>query len=109
MNIVKISFFIPLKDYKSYSAFTNFYFSFYKDDFYIFIPVRPLKVGLIRLNVLKKGTSKLGLHKPKDRQRFEVSKRVTIRKDGFKDLSSWESIERGSRMSEDRPYKPIES
>jgi len=98
-----------LKGYKSRSAFANFCFNFYKDDFYIFIPVRSLKAGLIRPNALKRGTPKLGLHRPKDCQRSEVSEGVNTGDNGFKNPSSWESIERGLRMSEDRLCKPIES
>jgi len=67
LNIVKTGFFIPLKGYKNCSIFANFCFSFYRDDFYIFVPTRPLKAGLIRLNVLEGGTPKPGLYKFKDR------------------------------------------
>ena len=109
MNIVKTGFFILLKNYKSRSTFINFYFSSYKNDFYIFISVRPLKVGFIRLNVLKRETSKSNLHKPKDYQRSEVSKRVNIKNNGFKDSNSWKSTKRELYMPEDRPYKPVES
>ncbi len=109
LNVVKTGFFVFLKGQKSYSAFANFCYSFYKDDFYIFISARPLKVGLIRFNVLKKVIPKPGFHRSKDRQRSEVLEGVTIRKDGFKDLSFWESIERGLRVPEDRPCVPVES
>jgi len=88
LNIVKTGFFIFLKGYKNCSAFVNFYFSFYKDDFYISIPIRPLKIGPIKPNVLKKGTPKLGLHRPKDRQQSKISERINIRDNGFKDLNS---------------------
>ncbi len=96
-----------MKGYKSCSAFTNFYFNSYRDDFYILILARPLKVGPIRFNVLKRGTSKPGLYRPKDRQRSEVLKKINIEDNGFKDLSSWESTKRGPYMSEDRPCKLI--
>ena len=108
MNIVKTGFFIPLKGYKSRSAFANFCFNSHKDDFYIPVPTRPLKTRPTRLNASEGGTPKPGLHRPKDRQRFEVSKGIITGKDGFKDLSSWESIERGPYIPEDRPYKPVE-
>jgi len=98
-----------LKDYKSYNAFINFYFNFYKDDFYIFISIRPLKVRFIKFNVLKKRTSKLGLHRLKDYQRFKVSKGINIGNNGFKDSNSWESIEGRFYISEDKLYKSIES
>ncbi len=88
LNIVKTGFFIPLKGHKSRSAFTNFCFSSYKDDFYILIPARPLKIGPTKLNASKKGTPKPDLHKPKDRQRSKVSKKVKTRDNGFKDPSS---------------------
>ncbi len=109
MNIVKIDFFISLKGYKSRSAFINFCFSFYKDDFYIFILVKPLKIGPIRFNVLKRRTPKPGLYRPKNCQRFEVLKKVNIRDNGFKNLSSWESIEGRLYVPEDRLYKSVES
>ena len=88
LNIVKTGFFILLKGYKNRNAFTNFCFSFYRDDFYIFIPARPLKTGPIRLNVLKEGIPKSGLYKPKDRQQFEVSKGVNTGDNGFKNPNS---------------------
>ena len=88
MNIVKTGFFIPLKGHKSRSAFTNFCFNFYRDDFYISVLVRPLKIGSIRLNASKEGTLKPGLHRPKDRQQSEISERVNIGDNGFKDPSS---------------------
>ena len=103
LNIVKTGFFIPLKDYKSYNVFINFCFSFYKDDFYILVPAKPLKAKSIKPNALEKGTPKPGLYKLKDRQRSEISKGVNIGDNGFKDLSSWESTERGLRMPEDKP------
>src|SRR6266566_5810159 len=109
LNIVKTGFFILLKGYKSCNAFINFYFSFYKDDFYILISTRPLKVRSIRLNASKRGTPKLGFYRLKDRQRSEVSKGVNIKDNGFKDFSFWESIERGPHISEDRLYKLVES
>ncbi len=109
MNIVKTGFFILLKGYKSYNVFTNFCFSFYKDDFYIFVLARPLKARPTRFNVLKRGTPKPSFHRPKDRQQSEVSKRVNIGDNGFKDPNSWESIEKRPRIPEDRPYKPVES
>ena len=67
-----------------------------------------MKVRPIRFNALKKGTSKPGLHKPKDRHRSKVSKEVNIGDNGFKDLSFWESIEGGLHISEDKPCEPIE-
>ncbi len=109
LNIVKTGFFIFLKDHKSRSVFTNFCFSFYKDDFYIFVPARFLKARPIKPNALEGGTPKPGLHKPKDRQRSEVLERVNIGDNSFKDFNSWESIEGGPRMPEDRSYKPVES
>ncbi len=109
LNIVKTGFFILLKGYKSYSAFANFCFSFYRDDFYIFVPAKPLKIGPIRSNALKKGTPRLGLHRSKDRQQFEVSEGVNIGNNGFKDFNSWESTERGPYMPEDRLCKLVES
>jgi len=109
LNIVKMGFFVLLKGQKSRSAFANFYYSSHKDDFYIPILARPLKAGPTRFNALKRIIPKPSLYKPKDRQRSEVSKGVTIGKDGFKDLSSWESTERRPRMPEDRPYVPVES
>jgi len=109
LNIVKTGFFISLKGYKSRSAFINFCFNSYKDDFYILVPARSLKAGPIKPNVLKRGTSKLGLHKPKDRQRSKVSEGVKTGDNGFKEPSSWESIKRGPCISEDRFYEPIES
>jgi len=109
LNIVKTGFFVPLKGQKSRSVFANFCYSFYRDDFYILIPAKPLKAGPTRFNASKRVTPKPGLHRPKDRQRSEVSEGVIIGKDGFKDLSSWESIERGLRMSEDRPCELVES
>src|SRR6266699_678213 len=67
LNIAKTGFFIPLKNHKTYNTFTNFYFSFHKDNFYIFIPAKSLKTGPIKPNASKKETPKPGLHKPKDR------------------------------------------
>src|SRR6266566_1792539 len=64
LNIVKTGFFIPLKGHKSNSAFVNFCFSFYRDDFYILVLARPLKVGPTKLNASKGRTSKPGLHRP---------------------------------------------
>ena|SRR6266699_2757727 len=104
-----MGFFIFLKDYKSYNAFTNFCFNSYKDDFYIPVPARLLKAGPIRFNISKKGIPKPGFHRIKDRQRSEISKGVNIGDNGFKDLSSWESTEEGFYMSEDKFYKPVES
>ena len=109
LNIVKTGFFVFLKGQKSYSAFANFCYNFHKDDFYIPISAKPLKAGLIRFNVLEGVILKLGFYRFKDYQRSEVLEGVIIRKDGFKDLSSWESIERGLRISEDRLYELIES
>ncbi len=88
LNIIKTGFFILLKGYKSRNVFTNFCFNFYRDDFYIFIPVRPLKAGSTRPNVLEKGIPKPGLHRFKDCQRSEVSKGVKIEDNSFKDPSS---------------------
>ncbi len=88
LNIVKTSFFIPLKRFKSSNAFANFCYGSYKDDFYISIPIRPLKVGFNKSNVLKGVTPKLNLYKFKDRHRSMVLKKVTIGNNGFKDLSS---------------------
>src|SRR6266699_5065673 len=109
MNIVKTGFFLPLKDQKNRSAFTNFCYSSHRDDFYIPIPAKPLKTGLTRPNTSEKVTPKPGLHRSKDRQRSEVSKGVTTGKNGFKDPNSWESTERGPHIPEDRPYVPVES
>ncbi len=109
MNIVKTGFFILLKRPKSSSAFANFCYGSYRDDFYIPISARPLKVGLNKSNVLERITPKLSLYKLKDRHRSVVLEGVTIGNNGFRDLSSWESIERGLRIPEDRPYEPIES
>jgi len=109
LNIVKTDFFISLKGHKSRSTFANFCFSSHKDDFYISISAKPLKAGPTRPNALEGGTPKPDLHRPKDCQRSEVSEEVNTRDNGFKDLSSWESTERGPRMPEDRPYKPVES
>ncbi len=88
LNIVKIGFFILLKSYKNCNAFANFCFNFYKDDFYILIPIRPLKVGPIKPNVLKRRTPKPNLYRSKDRQQSKVSKEVNIRDNGFKDPNS---------------------
>ncbi len=88
MNIVKTGFFVSLKGQKSRSTFANFYYNSYRDDFYISIPARPLKAGPTRFNASEEVIPKLGLHRPKDRQRSEVSEEVTIGKDGFKDPSS---------------------
>ncbi len=109
LNIVKTGFFIPLKGHKNSSVFVNFCYSFYKDDFYIFIPVKPLKAGLNKPNVLEKITPKSGPHKPKDRQRSEVSKGVNTGNNSFKNPSSWESTEGGPCMPEDKPCKLVES
>ncbi len=109
MNIVKTGFFILLKGPKSNGAFANFYYGSYKDDFYIFIPARPLKIGPNKSNVSKKVTPKPSPYKPKDRHRSVVSERITTGNNGFKDPSSWESTERGPRVPEDRPYKFVES
>jgi len=88
LNIVKTGFFILPKGYKNCSVFINFCFSFYKDDFYIFILIRSLKVGLIRFNVLKKGISKLNFYKFINYQQSEVLKRVNIGDNSFKDSNS---------------------
>ncbi len=74
LNIVKTGFFILLKGHKNNSAFTNFYYSSYKDNFYIFISAKPLKTKPNKPNTLKRVTSKSGPHRPKDRQRSKVSK-----------------------------------
>ncbi len=68
-----------------------------------------MKAGPIKFNVLEKGTLKPGLHRSKDRQRSEVLEGINIGNNNFKDLNSWKSNERGPRIPEDRPYKPIES
>ncbi len=88
LNIVKTGFFILLKGSKSSGAFVNFCYGSYRDDFYIFIPVRLLKVGPNKLNVLEG---------------------VTIGNNGFRDLSFWESIERGPCVLEDRLCELVES
>ena len=88
LNIVKTGFFILLKGYKSRSTFANFCFNSYKDDFYIFIPAKPLKTGLIRPNASEGKTPKPSFYRPKDRQRSKVSKRVNTGNNGFKDFSS---------------------
>ncbi len=67
LNIVKTGFFISLKGYKSCSVFVNFYFSSYRDDFYISVSARPLKVGSIKFNVLEERIPKLSLYRFKDR------------------------------------------
>ena len=84
LNIVKTGFFIPLKGPKSSGAFANFCYGFYRDDFYILIPVRPLKAGLNKLNALEGVTLKLGLYRPKDRHWSVVSEGVTTGNNGFK-------------------------
>jgi len=109
LNIVKTGFFVFLKGQKSRNVFANFCYNSYRDDFYISILARSLKTGFIRSNALERVILKSSLHKPKDRQWFEVSEEVTTRKDGFKDLNSWESTERGLRMPEDRSCMPVES
>ncbi len=109
LNIIKTGFFILLKSYKSNSAFTNFCYSFYKDNFYIPISAKLLKVGSNKSNALKRITSKSSPYKPKDYQQSEVLKRINIGNNDFKDFNSWESIERGPHMPEDRPCKPVES
>jgi len=98
-----------LKGLKSNGAFANFCYSFYRDDFYIFIPVRSLKVRSNKPNALKGVIPKLGLHKSKDCHRSIVSKEIIIENNGFRDPNSWESIERGLHMPEDRPYELVES
>jgi len=98
-----------LKGLKSSGVFANFCYSSYRDDFYIFISVRPLKVGPNKFNVLEGVTPKLGFHRFKDRHRFVVSEGVIIGNNGFRDLSSWESTERGPYVSEDRLCEPVES
>jgi len=87
----------------------TFITTFTKINFYILIPVKPLKAGPNKPNISKRVTPKSNPHKPKDYQQSKVSKKVNIRNNGFKDPSSWESIEGGLRISEDRPYKPVES
>ncbi len=109
MNIVKTGFFIFLKDHKSSNVFVNFYYNSYKDDFFIPISARSLKAGFNKLNVSKGVTPKSGPYRPKDCHRSEVSKEVNIRNNGFKDPNSWESIERGLHIPEDRPCEPVES
>src|SRR6266566_5114649 len=109
LNITKTGFFIPLKRPKSNGAFANFCYSFHKDDFYISIPARPLKIRSNKLNALEKVIPKPGPHRPKDRHRSVVSEGVTIGNNGFRDFNSWESTERGLRMSEDRPCELVES
>ncbi len=104
-----MGFFIPLKGLKSNSVFINFCYSFYKDDFFIFILVKPLKVRFNKLNVLEGVTLKLGFYRSKDRHRSEVSEGINIGDNSFKDPKSWESIERGPYMPEDRPCELIES
>ncbi len=88
LNIAKTGFFVLLKGQKSCSAFANCCYSSHKDDFYISIPAKLLKTGPTRPNASEKITLKLSLHRPKDRQRSQVSKGVTTRKDGFKNPSS---------------------
>ncbi len=51
LNIIKTGFFILLKSYKSNNAFTNFCYSSYRDNFYIFIPAKPLKVEPNKFNI----------------------------------------------------------
>ena len=67
-----------------------------------------MKAGPIRLNASEGGTPKPGLHRLKDYQWSEVSEEVNIGDNGFRDPSFWESTERGPRISEDRPYEPVE-
>ena len=88
LNIVKTGFFIFLKDYKSSSVFINFYYSFYKDDFFIFIPVKLLKTGFNKFNALEKVIPKLSLYRFKDYHRSEVLKRVNIEDNDFKNPNS---------------------
>ncbi len=88
LNIAKIGFFIPLKRPKNNGAFANFYYGSYKDDFYILIPARPLKIGSNKPNASKRVTPKPGPHRLKDRHRSVVSKRVTTGNNSFKDLNS---------------------
>jgi len=83
-----MGFFIFLKNHKSSSAFANFCYSSYKDNFYIPIPAKSLKVGPNKLNALKKITPKSSLYKSKDRQRSKVSEGVDTGNNGFKDLNS---------------------
>ena len=109
MNIAKTGFFILLKGPKSSDAFTNFCYGSHRDDFYIFIPARPLKVGFNKFNVLKGVTPKPSLYRFKDYHRSMVSEGVTIGNNGFKDLSSWKSIKRGPCVPEDRFYELVES
>ncbi|SRR6266566_912449 len=94
LNIIKTDFFIFLTGYKNNNVFINFCYNSYKDDFYILIPAKPLKVKLNKLNALERGTPKLILHKLKDRRRFKVLKGINIGNNGFKNPSSWESIEK---------------
>ena len=109
LNIIKTGFFILLKSYKSNNAFTNFCYSFHKDDFFIPIPSRPLKAGSNKSNALEGVTSKPGPHRPKDRHRSKVSKGVNTGDNNFKDPRSWESIKKRPRISEDKPCKPVKS
>ncbi len=82
-----------MKGYKSSSVFINFCYRSYKDDFYILILAKPLKVELNKFNILKGVILKLSLYKLKDCQWSEVLERVDIRNNGFKDFNSWESVE----------------
>ena len=87
LNIVKTNFFIFLKGYKSSSTFINFCYSSHKNDFYIPILTKPLKIGPNKSNVLEGVTSKSSLYRSKDRQQFEILKRINTGNNGFKDLS----------------------
>ncbi len=88
LNIVKIGFFILLKGYKNNNVFINFCYNSYKDDFYILILAKPLKVEPNKFNALKKITPKLGPHKLKDCQQSEILKKINIENNSFKDPSS---------------------
>ncbi len=98
-----------MKGFKSSSVFANFYYGSYKDDFYILIPIRFLKVGPNKSNTLEQVTPKPGPYRFKDCHWFMVLEGVTIENNGFKDLSFWESIERGLCMSENRFCELVES
>jgi len=98
-----------LKGPKNNGVFTNFYYGSHRDDFYILISARPLKAGSNKFNASEKVILKPGPHKLKDRHRSIVLEEITIGNNGFKDLSSWESIEKGPRIPEDRLCKLVES
>ncbi len=109
LNIVKTGFFIPLKGHKNSNAFANFCYNFYKDDFYIFILAKPLKARPNKSNASKKVIPKSNLYKSKDCQQFEISKKINIGNNGFKDLNFWESTKERLCMPKDKPCEPVES